>query len=290
MHFLPTARYNFYVPTPFFHLSIAQHLLQRPALSEPARTYLVSQRCAFLLGNTAPDVQVISGQSRTATHFFDLPIQPGDTPPWERLLALHPALGQPQQLDPQQAAFMAGYLCHLRADWDWVLEIFIPVFGPHCTWGTFRQRLYYHNVLRAYLDQRLLPGLRGPMERCLGSVDPDGWLPFVASRHLRAWQDVLTPQFHPGAAAQTVEVFAARQGIPSAEYYALLNSETRMQAEIFMHIPFERIESYRQRLLAESAQLVESYLGTTVRPACPVKIHRPASATVTSRPVKEKQP
>ena len=248
------------MPTPFFHLSLAQDLLKCPALAEPARAFLVSQRCAFLLGNTAADVQVISGQKRTATHFFDLPIQPGDTPPWERLLVLYPALGQPHLLDPQQAAFLAGYLCHLRADWDWVLEIFIPVFGPHCSWGTFRQRLYYHNVLRAYLDQQLLPGLRGSMGDCLSSVNPDGWLPFVASRHLQAWRDLLTPQFHPSAAAQTVEVFAARQGIPSTEYYDLINSETRMQAEIFGHIPCEQIEGYRQRLLVESAYLLESYL------------------------------
>jgi hypothetical protein len=265
------------VPTPFFHLSIAQDVLQRPSLSEPVRASLVSQRGAFLLGNTAPDVQGISGQRRAATHFFDLPIQPGDAQPWERLLALHPALGQPQQLDPAQAAFIAGYLCHLKADWDWVREIFIPVFGPHCTWGTFRQRLYYHNVLRAYLDQHLLPGLRGPLGSCLGSVEPDGWLPFVPSRHLRAWRDLLTPQFHPGAPAQTVEVFAARQGIPSAEYYALLNSEARMQAEIFVHIPPQQIESYRQRLLAESTRLVESYLAAAVRPASPVEISRVAS-------------
>ena len=274
---MPPPRYNFYVPTPFFHLSIAQELLQRTTLPAPVGALLLSQRCAFLLGNTAPDVQTISGQGRAATHFFDLPIQPGDALPWEVMLARYPALGQAQQLDPAQAAFVAGYLCHLRADWDWVQQVFLPAFGPHATWGTFRQRLYYHNVLRAYLDQRLLPSLRGAMESCLGSVEPDGWLPFVASHHLRAWRDLLTPQFHPGAAERTVEVFATRQGIPSTEYYALLNSEERMQAEIFVHIPFQQIESYRQRLLAESTRLVESYLGSAVKTASPAGISRAAA-------------
>lgn len=267
------------MPTPFFHLSIAQDLLQRPALSIPVRDFLVSHQCAFLLGNTAPDVQGISGQRRSETHFFDLPIKPDDDLPWERLLARYPDLSQPQQLSAPQAAFVTGYLCHLRADWDWVLEIFLPIFGPKCTWGTFRQRLYYHNVLRAYLDQRLLPGLRGPMERCLGSVNPDGWVPFVSSRHLRAWRDLLTPQFHPGAVAQTVDVFAARQDIPSAEYYALLSSESRMQAEIFTHIPFDQIESYRQRLLVESTRLVENYLNSAIKPAYPATAPQSASST-----------
>ncbi len=289
MLFSPPARYNFYVPTPFFHLNLALNLLQHPALSTPARTYLLKRRCAFLLGNTAADVQVISGQNRTATHFFDLPIQPGDPPPWERLLALYPALRQPQQLDPHQAAFLAGYLCHLKADWDWVLEIFLPAFGPHCTWGTFRQRLYYHNVLRAYLDQRLLPVLRGPLEGCLGEVDPDGWLPFVAGQHLRTWRDLLAPQFRPGATAQTVEVFAARQGIPSTEYYALLSSESRMQAEIFVHIPDEQIERYQQHLLVECIQLVEGYLAPVI-PAYPANVLQTTPAVASTGPVKEKLP
>jgi len=287
---LPPARYNFYVPTPFFHLSIAQDLLQRPLLSTPVQNFLLNQQCAFLLGNTAPDVQVISGQRRAETHFFDLPIQPGDDLPWERLLARHPDLGQPALLTAEQTAFITGYLCHLRADWDWVLGIFLPVFGPNSTWGTFRQRLYYHNVLRAYLDQRLLPGLRGRMESCLGSVDPDGWVPFVSSRHLRAWRDLLTPQFQPGAAAQTVDVFAARQGIPSAEYYALLDSEARMQAEIFTHIPYERIESYRQRLLVESARLAESYLVGAITPDYPVAAPRSKATSTPVQRAKEIHP
>ena len=264
------------MPTPFFHLSIAQALLQRPGLSEPVRAWLENQRGAFLLGNTAPDVQVVSGQGRTATHFFDLPVQPGDALPRERLLASYPALAQPQQLNPQQAAFVVGYLCHLRADWDWVREIFFPVFGPTCTWGTFRQRLYYHNVLRAYLDQRLLPALQGELESCLGTVEPASWLPFASDRHLKAWRDLLAPQFHPGAAARTVEVFAARQAIPIAEYDALLNSDARMQTEIFSHLSYQQIEAYRQRLLVESTRLVESYLAVVIGSAHPVGLSRVA--------------
>lgn len=290
MLFYSPARYNFYVPTPFFHLSLAQDLLQSPGLSRRVLAFLESQRGPFLLGNTAPDVQVVSGQSRSATHFFDLPIRPGDAQPWERLLALYPALGQPERLGAAQAAFLAGYLCHLRADWDWVREIFIPVFGPACAWGSFRQRLYYHNVLRAYLDQRLLPSLREGLDGCLGAVEPAGWLPFVADQHLAAWRDLLAPQFHPGAAAQTVEVFAARQGIPSTEYYALLNSETRLQTEIFSHLPYQDIIVYRQRLLLESARLVESYLSTAARLAHPVNASRGARVAAPARQHKESHP
>jgi hypothetical protein len=287
---LPPTRYNFIVPTPFFHLRIGEDLIQHPTLPEPIRVILSDQRGAFLFGNTAPDVQVVSGQDRTATHFFDLPIQPSDPQPWKRLLESYPGLGLIERIEPSQAAFLAGYLCHLLADWNWVGEIFAPVFGPHSNWGAFRQRLYLHNVLRSYLDLRLLPELSNHMETWLAAVEPDGWLPFVSDRHLTEWRDILTPQFQPGAAAQTVEVFALRQGIPSESYYGLLNSAERMQVEIFSHLPYQQLDDFKQRLLGESAWLLERYLMPATRPICPVTNPRAAWSIAHAHKDKESQP
>jgi hypothetical protein len=134
--------------------------MSRADLPEPVRNFLFPNRGAFLFGNSAPDVQVVSGQPRELTHFFDLPIRAGDIPPWKRALSAFPALASPENLPPPQAAFLAGYLCHLQADWLWILQIFAPVFGPECRWTSFTHRLYLHNVLRAYLDRRILPGLK----------------------------------------------------------------------------------------------------------------------------------
>jgi hypothetical protein len=151
-------------------------------------------------------------------------------------------------------------LCHLQADWLWVKDIFAPVFGPQCTWGNFSERLYLHNVLRAYLDVRILPKLGSGMDACLRQVDPRGWLPFVKDHHLRQWRDLLSPQLQPGALSQTVEVFSSRQGISAPEFHALLASEERMQLEIFKHIPLLQIQSYQQRVLEENSHLISNYL------------------------------
>jgi hypothetical protein len=248
------------VPTPFYHLSLAEELFNHPSLPEKISHFLQTSRCEFLFGNTAPDVQVVSGQPRQVTHFFNLPIRAGDRPAWELILSDHPHLAQAEQLPAPQTAFLAGYLCHLQADWIWVNDIFAPIFGPRCPWGTFRQRLYYHNVLRAYLDLHILPGLRHGMDACLCQVKPEGWLPFVKDRHLVEWRDLLFPQLQPGAATQTVEVFSARQGISAPEFYALLESEERMQKEIFEHLPLQLVQSYRQRVLDENIHLLTYYL------------------------------
>jgi len=254
------------MPTPFYHLSLAQELLNHPHLPEKISHFLRYSRCMFLFGNTAPDVQVVSGQPRQLTHFFNLPIQAGDRPAWEICLSEHPHLAVAEQLPAPQAAFLAGYLCHLQADWMWVNDIFAPIFGPRCSWGTFRQRLYYHNVLRAYLDLHILPELPPSMDTCLGQVEPEGWLPFVLDRYLVEWRDLLSPQLQPGAAIQTVEVFSSRQGISAPEFYALLESEERMQQEVFEHLPPQLVESHRQRVLDENIHLLSNYLAFTLHP------------------------
>ena len=258
--------YNFPVPTPFYHLSLAEDLLRHPGLPEEVHQFLHASRCAFLFGNTAPDAQVVSGQPRQTTHYFSLPILGMAQPAWELLLSEHPHLMDAKNLSAPQAAFLAGYLCHLQADWMWVKTIFTPNFGPRCTWGTFRERLYLHNVLRAYLDLHILPGLHSGMDACLSQVEPENWLTFIEDRHLIEWRNLLFPQLQPGAATQTVEVFSSRQGISAPEFHALLASEERMQQEVFEHFPLRLAHTYRQQVLDENVRLLSGYLAFTLHP------------------------
>jgi len=254
----------FLVPTPFYHLNLAEDILRHPTLPEPIRQFLQASRGAFLLGNTAPDVQVVSGQPRQMTHFFNLPIKAWDPPAWELLLDDYPQLVDAGQIPVPQAAFVSGYLCHLQADWMWVKELFAPVFGPQCTWGTFRERLYLHNVLRAYLDERILTKLGTGMDACLSQVEPENWLPFVEDHHLRMWRNLLFPQLQPGALTQTVAVFSSRQGISTPEFHALLGSEERMRLEVFERIPLQHIQGYHKRVLDENSCLLSEYLAFTL--------------------------
>lgn len=247
------------MPTPFYHLSVAADLLRHPDLSSEARDLLQNHRGAFLLGNTAPDVQTVSGQDRQATHFFDLPILPGTQPAWDRFIAVHPSLGQPARLPPDQTAFLAGYLCHLQADWLWVVQIFFPVFGPDCAWQTFRERLYLHNVLRAYLDRQIIDSLDAAVGSDLQGATPRNWLPFVADDHLLVWRNLLARQLQPGSTVETVEVFASRQGISPEAYYRLLSSEEKLEEEIFVHLPRRNLQAYREGLIIENLSLLQTY-------------------------------
>jgi hypothetical protein len=247
------------VPTPFYHLQIAEDLLTHPALAGQIRQTLDAQHCEFLFGITAPDVQVVSHQSREETHFFTLPFVPQARPAWEVFLENYPTLTNSSQMPSEHTAFLAGYLCHLQADWFWVKDIFDPIFGPSSHWGTFWHRLYVHNVLRTYLDHQVLDGLAKSAGYCLEKVHPHGWLPFVEDQYLVEWRNEVFEQLLPGASTHTVEVFAERQGIAPEEYYRMLNSETDMEAEVFSHVSHQTLDDYRQNLLAENLHLLEIY-------------------------------
>jgi hypothetical protein len=248
------------VPTPFYHLSLAHEISEHPDLSPSLQILLQTHKGAFLLGNTAPDVQVLSGQTRRATHFFSVPTRPGGQVPWQHMLLEYPELIQPADLSPAGAAFIAGYLCHLQADWIWVLDIFQPIFGPDQIWETFTKRLYLHNVLRAYLDVKVLEVLPSEVPIQLRLTHPAQWLPFVQDKLLVKWRDFLCDQLQPGESIKTVEVFASRQDVDPGEFHSLLQSEEQMEVNIFKHLTRLQLDTYRERLVAQNVDLLEDYL------------------------------
>jgi len=246
------------VPTPFYHLSIATELLEIPILPETIRGFLQQERCAFYFGKTAPDVQTISGQSRPETHFYRIPLVETN-PPWQRMFQQHPQLAQAISLPPAQAAFIAGYICHLQADVIWIRELFVPYFLPLLAKVRRKQVGYLHNVLRSYLDERILHALQQDVGQCLMDVQAEDWLPFVEGTYLTAWRDFIASQLMPGAKVQTVEVFAARMNMPVDTLLELLHSESRMETEIFSFIPYQVLVEYRQKLIASNIELLGEY-------------------------------
>lgn len=243
------------MPTPFYHLCLAQQLVADTALPP----VLCAERAAFYLGNIAPDAQNVSGQTREATHFFDVPMR-DSTPAWRAMFRQHPSLARSSSLPPAQAAFMAGYLCHLALDQMWIAAIFDPIFGEEAQWATFRERLFLHNVLRIYLDERDRPTLLEDTGQLLRRAYPERWLPFLADEALIGWRDFVGGQLAEGGSAQTVAVFARRMGLENADFESLLQSPTALQSRLFPRVSLEALARFRAEGLARSRQVVADYL------------------------------
>ncbi len=252
--------YNFNMPTPFYHLYLAEDVLTHPALRRDVSFFLRNYLGAFRFGNTAPDVQVVSQQSRDDTHFYTF-YRPNEAElPWDKILVMHPVLANSINLTASQASFIAGYLCHLQADWLWLTDIFFPFFSKQSSLGEAHQRSYLHNVVRCHLDRKIVKDLPEGMADSLKQVRPLSWLPFVDDKHLCQWRDLLYPQLEPGAAIQTVEVFATRQGIAPADFYSLLDSDILMEQKVFSHLPQRCLEAYRHKALSMGVSLLNRYL------------------------------
>jgi hypothetical protein len=238
---------------------MAQELIESTRLLSSAQCLLEEERGSFLLGHTAPDVQMVSGQPRHETHFYAIP-PTSDVPAYRTFLAAHPALIRADRLDPSHAAFLAGYAAHLLADEKWWREIFYAFFGPDVQWRSWRERIFLHNVLRTYLDRQDQARLGGGVREALMEADPQGWLPFVDDELLRVWRDLLVDQLRPGERILTAEVFAARMSVPADLVETALDSSEEM-ASIFRHIPPARLGAYRADVLGRSIRLLNKYLG-----------------------------
>jgi hypothetical protein len=215
------------VPTPFQHLEYADRVLEHPALPPALRAALHAEPGAFLLGNTAADVQTITGHRRQATHFYTL-ADLGVPVAVPRLLRAHPRLAAPADLAPAHAAFVSGYLVHLIWDEIWAWDIFVPFYRDGPTWSDRRSFFLHHNALRVFLDRASYATLRArpAVRRLLSDVRPAAWLPFAPDPALCRWRDWLVEQLADPSLVQTVQVFADRMRVPVAEVTAVVRDLT----------------------------------------------------------------
>jgi hypothetical protein len=207
------------MPTPFQHLIYAQGILHDPGLPSELKACLEAHLCAFYLGNTAADVQTLTGQPRAETHFYHL-ADIGALHPVEVLLTTYPKLAHPHQMEPAHAAFISGYLAHLIWDELWAAQLFIPFYVETPQWPNWRQRNLHHNALRVLLDRQAEAQLRTQpdLSACIQAVAPHHWLPFVADEALARWRDWLVVQLEDPTKVETGAVFAGRMEVSVAEF------------------------------------------------------------------------
>ena len=242
------------MPTPFVHLSFTSEVLAM------ARGLSLADDCHghLLVGSIAPDESAISDVHRQDTHFFRLGA-PDEPPSPQTLLHHHPQLADPRRLPPATAAFLAGYLAHLLVDDLWIHGIFRPHFGRHAAHDSFEDRLLLHNVLRTFLDQEERARLGDSVWAALRNVPIHYDLPFVDDPILRDWRDLVCDQLAPGAQTRTVEIFANRTGVSTAEVEAILHSPQVMEERVFSRVPRDRLAHFRQEAVESSAELIARY-------------------------------
>lgn len=246
------------MPTPFYHLALAHDILSDPRLPPAVGTLLHDNLGAFLYGNTAPDVQTLSKQSREATHFFSVPFG-DDHRAWGAMFARYPRLGNAGQLSPAHAAFMAGYCAHLLLDQMWIVEVF-PRFITDLTGENRFQRFFWHNVLRIQLDRAAWALLTPATGAAIGAAPVADWLPFEQQTFVVQWRDFLAEQFLPGARIRTVEIFAERMRVRPDEFEQALADTEGIRAQLHPLWPPDAQTRFRERAITHTVALCAAYV------------------------------
>ncbi len=244
------------------HLQASEGLrslaLRRPDMDGRVLEMLDAAWPAFYFGSVAPDYQTICGIPRPETHFYTMPPE-SRCQGWRNMIAQFPQLYPGSTLDPDQAAFMAAFLVHLRLDLDWHFDVVLPYFANSALIEDPRQGYLLHVMLLAYLDNLAYQSLPDTAPAALAAVEVSHWLPFAGDEELTAWRDFLLEQMSPQAVTRTVQIFARRLRMTPDEFAAKLNNPEWMNKELFSRIPVSRIQRQLNNLLAESLDLVDAY-------------------------------
>ena len=250
------------MPTPFYHIVIAEEILEDSRLNATVRSLLFDCFPAFLFGNVAPDVQAVSSYTREDTHFFSIDNVEKNVA-YKEMLSKHKELSNVRRLSPVRSAFVAGYLAHLLLDQAWIIEVFNPVFGQNVNWGEFRERLFLHNVLRTFLDQRDYDRLPSDIHQKFAlNLSTTQWVPFVDNKDLYRWYKFLLEQLTDGLSSRTIEVFAARMGVKPEDFEEILLDDVVMEQRIFSRMSRIGLDEFRQRALDNIIVMLNDYFSS----------------------------
>jgi hypothetical protein len=221
------------MPTPFMHLTFALELLSNVEIAEPFYNRRFPTAGAFLLGNTAADVQTLTHEPRYTTHFYHVRGQQ-KLWGWEQFLSENPQLATSTQLDRRHAAFTCGYLVHLLWDEMWTREIFTPFFMEAPRWNNRLTYAVYHNALRAVQDRNAYIMLQKKIHITdqIAEVQPDHWLPFASDEVLLQWRNWLVTQLEDDGESQTINVFANRMGVSVTHFSEAIENLKRKNFDI----------------------------------------------------------
>lgn len=240
------------------HLQVAERIKTHARLNADTRALVARHFPAFFLGSVAPDVQNVTRQPRSSTHFYHLP--PGsDEKAVPTMLATYPSLNDVNALPPEQAVFISAYCAHLMLDLRWYHEVLIPYFIEPTEWDDNHQRFVVHNTLLTFLDKIAVESLPNRAGEILAAAKPDSWLPFVKDEDLIIWRDILVDQLQPGAPLRTIEIYADRLYMSPEEFASNLDEPSWMEEHLIKRVPVDSVIEMMSSAVAESVGLINQY-------------------------------
>ena len=221
----------------------------------------------YLLGATTPDIRVITRQDRYSTHFFDL-----NTDEHQDSVAgffkAHDRLVQPEKLNAETRAFVAGYVSHLVMDEQYITGVYRPYFARHDELGgairaTVMDRLLQFELDREYGDA---PELKADLASALSCTVEGIEAGLVDHETLERWRkvsfDVSQREMDWERMRSMIANHLRFAGLEQGETLStFLDSLPELLDETIAHVTSAEIAGFVERSTIAARAAVERYLG-----------------------------
>lgn len=227
---------------------------------------LASQAGPYVLGATAPDIRVLTRQDRRSTHFFDLGTM-SHQDSVTAFLAEHRQLADPGKLNPETAAFVAGYISHLVFDEQYITEVYRRHFARHADIGGAIRANVMDRLLQFDLDREYGNDEQVTRELCaaLSCTVENIQVGFIETETLERWRqvtyDVASRNMDWDRMRGMIANHLRRAGLEEGETMSsFLDSLPELLDETIAHVTSPEIEAYLQRSSEAAARAVAGYL------------------------------
>ena len=222
---------------------------------------------AYYLGSTSPDIRVLTRWERKRTHFFDLNVTEHQDS-IAGLFAAHPHLAEADRLNPETAAFVAGYIGHLALDETWITQVYRPHFGQLKALGGDAQADAMDRVLQYELDRRRREDaegaaeIRAALEGCSLAID----VGFLDSETLGRWLEVAIDMTKHPPTWERFRYQGGRHlrsaGIDSEEALAAFMEQVPQVLErTIRHVSTAHVDAYLEQSSEKALRAAAWYLG-----------------------------
>ena len=241
------------------HMTVARELVAE--LHSPA---IDTERGAYYLGATTPDIRALIRCDRARTHFFQLD-EFGEQSGVHGLFEQEPGLRDASALDPATVAFLAGYISHLVMDETYITQIYRPFFGAGSTRSDDLMANVMDRLLLYHLDKQHredLPAL-DEIRSALTETSAEYAIDFLSRSDLRQWRDVqIEIASRPPSFAKMLTRHLATVGIEGEDavsHFMEQNAEVLLHDTI-AHIGEERIREYLFDSKERARRAMKEYL------------------------------
>lgn len=243
--------------------NLTSHVSLALAIAKEVEVPTISNNMgSYLLGATAPDIRIITKQSRELTHYSRLDSTViGDGV--ESLLSENGVLLNSRVSTPATQAFVSGYITHLISDQTWIMTMYKPYFGNRAIFPSETLANIWDRALQLEMDRQDRPAWEYASSHLI-SATVDVSIPFISPNDLTKWSEWINEYAAGSFSWDRLKSLARRQTVTDETQIEqsvedFLSSIPDGLERILSYMEPDNIETYRSKAINQSVKSLENF-------------------------------